>query len=126
MKKLEIELAKKFARIRKDYTGSGPIDTQVRICADTLLIRYRVSYTYLEKWLITQLKAADVGHQFSEYDECLINQINEVMFTMFPDDQITVLEIFNHIVVEEEQFSYWLIRLNRNLEKSVKDRAACI
>jgi len=118
MGRLETELGKHFAKLRKDFTGTGAVDTQVRICADSLFIRYKVSFTPLEKAMIGRLTDENGWVSIPNYAEKAKIMINHLMLTFFPFENIKVKNLFTKIFLDEHsEASYWLVVLDQNIEK---------
>ncbi|MWV43075.1 DUF2294 family protein [Paenibacillus sp. HJL G12] len=122
MARLEIELGKLFAKLRKEFTGTGAIDTQVRICADSLYVRYKVSYTALEKALVKFLRDDSGSITIPDYTETAKQMIDNLMLPLFPIEKVKVKGLFTRIFIEEcSEASYWLVIFDKNIEKLARE-----
>lgn len=119
--KIEYELARQFAKYRKELHGTGAIDTQVRICADTLLIRYKVTYTPLEEIMINYIISENGDFSLPDYESKIKSVSNQVISSIFPRHNMKIIGAYPRICLKEE-VSYWLIVLDTNVEKIVREQ----
>ncbi|MFF2889507.1 Na-translocating system protein MpsC family protein [Paenibacillus sp. NPDC057967] len=119
VKQLEKNLSYTLSAIRKTYYGKGSIDTQVRICGDTIFVKYKSPFSPLEKTLINAniVVATEV---FTGWEE-LVKQDVKKGLTSLLGTGVEVLGVYIRAVTEHD-ISYHCILLDRNIEKLVKSR----
>lgn len=123
MKKIEGEIAQLFARLRKEWVGRGAIDTQVRVCADTIFIRYRATYTPFERALMSQLGSNYPNVVNPEACGDLFTQAERLIKEVFPDQDLKVLKSYAMIDPDME-CQHSVVVLDKNIERICQQRVA--
>lgn len=125
MRKVEAEIAQNFAKLRKDWAGKGAVDTQARVCADTIFIRYRASYSPFEKALLYALMRngtasapadAEVQTMMKEQSEIMLNEV-------FPGERLKIIRVYA-LADPSIDSSHVVLVLNQNIERICQQRAA--
>jgi uncharacterized protein YbcI len=119
VRQAEIELAKRWARLRKEKTGRGPIDTQVRIAGDVLFIKFKVEYTFMEKQLIKKL--IEFHNGVTDFDTSPFGYTKEDIDQML-DECIRGLatKAVRFRIEPDFNYAFLLVILNLDLEKALR------
>jgi uncharacterized protein YbcI len=117
VKEAELELAKRWSKLRKELAGKGPLDTQVRIAGEVMFVKCRTQYNDLEKLAIRHFEE----HKESDHHQAWIESINQSLNQML-GDFISGLSS-NHFVyhnLPDEGYTFSTLVLNQNLENNLR------
>jgi uncharacterized protein YbcI len=121
MKQLEAEISRQFSKIRKGFSGKGAIDTQCRVLADTIYIRFQAEYTPLEKLLLRNtfehIAANEVGDGLKANLQSQVEEtLTEVFKICYDCPKLNVTSVHSAVNVDIS-CSYVLVVLDTNIEK---------
>lgn len=116
VKQLEKNLTLALSDVRKGYYGKGAIDTQVRVCGDTIFVKYRSIYSPLEKMLISKMmNSADLKDVYREVEALTLEGLKQKLAPVIGND----IEVLSVTIMPDagNDTSYHCILLDKNIER---------